>query len=505
MTPLVLIVDDEPGGREALESVLMTQDYLLAFAANGSEALAQARQTPPDLILLDVMMPDIDGFEVCRQLRADPHLADVPVLMVTALDDRDSRLQGIDSGADDFITKPIDRAELRARVRTITRLNRYRRLQEEQAKLERQVERLTALRTIDLAITGSLDLHVTLNILLQQVTTQLAMDAAMIRVLNPHTLVLEFITGRGLQTGRFPPSRLGEGLAGRAVVERRMIGVPDLAAEPAASPLPDFVKGEHFRAAYAVPLLAKGQVKGVLETFHRAPLDPDTEWLDFLEILGRQAAIAIENSQLLENLEQANMDLILAYDATIEGWSRALELRDKEPVGHTQRVTALSVALARRLGMGESELVHLSRGAMLHDIGKMGIPDSILLKKGPLTAGEWEIVHQHPVYAYQLLAPIAYLRPVLPVPYCHHEKWDGTGYPRGLKEEEIPFSARIFAVIDVWDAVCSDRPYRPRWKAEAALALIKEQAGYHFDPMVVEAFLRLPEVQEAGYGGTSDR
>jgi putative nucleotidyltransferase with HDIG domain len=211
--------------------------------------------------------------------------------------------------------------------------------------------------------------------------------------------------------------------------------------------------------------------------------------LDFLETLGGQAAIAIENAQLFDHLQRSNLDLALAYDATIEGWSHALDLRDKETEGHTQRVTEQTVRLARALGIPDAELVHVRRGALLHDIGKMGVPDGILLKPGPLTEEEWVTMRRHPQLAYDLLAPITYLRPALDIPLCHHERWDGTGYPRGLAGEQIPLAARLFAVVDVWDALRSDRPYRERWTEEKTLEHIRSSVGTHFDPKVVELFL----------------
>jgi putative nucleotidyltransferase with HDIG domain len=232
-------------------------------------------------------------------------------------------------------------------------------------------------------------------------------------------------------------------------------------------------------------------VKGVLEIFHRSHYDPDPEWLEFLESLATQAAIAMDNAELFQDLQRSNQELILAYDATLEGWVRALDMRDKETENHTQRVTEMTLRLARAIGMPEKEMVHIRRGALLHDIGKMGIPDSILHKPGKLTEQEWEIMRKHPVYAYNFLAPIDYLRPALDIPYCHHEKWDGTGYPRGLKGEQIPRAARIFAVVDVWDALSSDRPYRKAWPNKKVLQYLKEQSGSHFDPAVVKAFLEL--------------
>lgn len=493
MNPILLIVDDEPAGRQALESVLITQDYDLVFAENGFEALKKARDLQPDVILLDIMMPDLDGYEVCRLLRADPRVAEVPVVMVTALDDRDSRLRGLEAGADDFITKPIDRGELRARVRTITRLNRYRRLQDERAKLERQLDRLTALRTIDLAITASLDLDFVLTVLLQQVTSQLSVDAAAVFLYSTATQTLEYATGRGFRFNTVKDLHLpiGQGIAGKATQERKLVAVPNVNDLAQTLSSIQILRSEEFIACFAIPLLSKGQVEGVLEIFHRSPINPSAEWLDFFEALGQQAAIAIDNARLFERLQRSNDDLMMAYDATIEGWSRALDLRDKETEGHTLRVTRMTMQLAQMEGISNDELVHIRRGALLHDIGKLGIPDSILLKPHALNEKEWEIMRRHPIYAYEMLSPIAYLRPALDIPYCHHEKWDGTGYPRGLQADHIPLAARIFAIVDVWDALRSDRPYREGWPEDKVLAYIEQEAGKHFDPRVTKKFLKM--------------
>jgi HD-GYP domain-containing protein (c-di-GMP phosphodiesterase class II) len=236
-------------------------------------------------------------------------------------------------------------------------------------------------------------------------------------------------------------------------------------------------------------MVSKGRVLGVLETFHRSPLNGGEEWVQFLEALAGQAAMAVDNANMLSDLERSALQLREAYDATIEGWSHAMDLRDKETEGHSQRVTELTVRIARAMGVAEEEIMHIRRGALLHDMGKMGIPDHILLKPGPLDPEEWEIMRKHPVYAFEMLSPIAYLRPALDIPYCHHEKWDGSGYPRGIKGDQIPLAARIFAVVDVWDALTSDRPYRPAWPKEKALEHIREGVGGHFDPRVVEVFL----------------
>jgi putative nucleotidyltransferase with HDIG domain len=311
--------------------------------------------------------------------------------------------------------------------------------------------------------------------------------------------MLKFASGRGFRTDalQYTNLRMGEGYAGRAALERRIINISDLHNRKT-----DFLRSpafaaEGFVAYYAIPLLAKGKVKGVLEIFHRATLQPDQEWLDFLDTLAGQAAIALDNASLFEELQHSNRELVQAYDATIEGWSHALDLRDKETEGHTQRVVKMTLHLAKAMGVSESELVHVRHGALLHDIGKMGVPDNILLKPGPLTEEEWVLMRKHPVYAFEMLAHITYLKPALDIPYFHHEKWDGTGYPQGLKGEQISLVARVFAIVDVWDALTSDRPYRPAWSKEKALDYICDQSGKHFDPRVTEAFFNLLKVLES--------
>lgn len=323
----ILVADDESVARELISNYLARDGHSLHTATNGVECLRLAREILPDLILLDVMMPTMDGLETCRRLRIDPLLGEVPVLIISTLDDRNSRLAGIAAGADDFLTKPIDSLELRVRVQSIVRMNRYRKLHEGRRELE------------------------TAYIALQQ-----------------------------------------------------------------------------------------------------------------------------------------------AYDTTIVGWSRALDLRDQETEGHSQRVTEMTVRMAQAIGMSDDDIVHVRRGSLLHDVGKLGIPDAILHKPGPLSPEEWVIMHKHPEYAYEWLTPIEYLRPALDIPYCHHEKWDGSGYPRGLAGIAIPLAARIFAFADVWDALRSDRPYRAGWPIQRVRDHIANLAGSHFAPDITPTFLALHEM-----------
>ncbi|HEY3312718.1 MAG TPA: HD domain-containing phosphohydrolase [Anaerolineales bacterium] len=319
----ILVVDDESIARITIDALLSAENYVMFFAENGEEGIKIAAEIQPDIILLDVMMPGLNGFETCRKIRSMPDLAEVPILLVTALDDRESRMAGLQAGADDFITKPYDIFELQVRIQNMTRLNRYR--------------------------------------------------------------------------------------------------------------------------------------------------------------------LLTEQRQEMENLHR---EVVTAYDQTIEGWSKALDLRDKETEGHTKRVSEMTKQLARAAGFDAEALLQIQRGALLHDVGKLGIPDKILLKPEPLTRDEWMIMRKHPVYAYEWLSAIDYLHVALEIPYCHHEKWDGTGYPRGLKGEDIPMAARLFAVVDVWDALTSDRPYRKALSDADAWKYILDQNGHHFDPRAVEAFAK---------------
>jgi PAS domain S-box-containing protein/putative nucleotidyltransferase with HDIG domain len=360
------------------------------------------------------------------------------------------------------------------------------------------LERVKALHNIDMAISGSLDLRVTFRVILDEVTRLLNVDATAILRLDPHTGMLKYEAWRGFRItspAKFSMS-IGEGLAGRAAMERKPIGVANLReieADPVQGPL---MEKEDAHSYYAVPMINKGRVEGVLEVFHREPLEANEEWLEFLETLAGQTAMAIDNAELVHHMANANFKLIQAYDNTIKGWALAMDLRDKNTEDHSQRVMEMTVNIARATGMSEEELAHVRRGALLHDIGKMGVPDAILLKPGKLTEEEWAIMREHPIFAFKLLSSIEYLSPALDIPYCHHEKWNGTGYPRGLKKEEIPFAARIFAVVDVYDALTSDRPYRKAWAREKAFEYIRKESGRHFDPKMVERFFE--EVKKSG-------
>jgi PAS domain S-box-containing protein len=362
---------------------------------------------------------------------------------------------------------------------------------------QEQVRKLTTLRDIDSAIASSTDLRVTLNILMDHTLRHLKVDAVDILLYHPELQSLMYLNSAGFRSSSptRPMMRIGDGLAGQIVMKGRIEQISDLQNlnEVKHDPL---LMREGFVSYVGVPLIVKGQIKGVFEIFHRSPLSINTEWMQFMQTLTGQAAIAIDNSQLFDNLQRSNQEIRQAYDTTLEGWARALELRDRETEGHTRRVTELTMRLARHMKTVEDELVNIYRGVLLHDIGKMGVPDQILRKTGPLNDNEWVEMRKHPQYAFDLLSPIPYLRPALDIPYCHHEHWDGSGYPRGLKSEQIPLSARIFSIVDIWDALLSDRPYRDAWPKEKVKGYLVEISGKVLDPRIVETFLNMINEEE---------
>ncbi|GAA5513255.1 hypothetical protein Dcar01_01984 [Deinococcus carri] len=362
-----------------------------------------------------------------------------------------------------------------------------------------RLARLEALHDLDTVISSAPDLGQVLRRVAEVAAAQPGVDAVTICLHSPELSRpeaprleprLEYVAARGLGELWPGPTALGgEGPPAVVAREGHPLRVPDVAASSLLGP-EAWPRRVGARGYQALPLSAKGQILGVIEyTWHGEEPDPQTQV--FLRVLADQAAIASESARLYQDLQRQSAHLARAYDETLEGWSRALDLRDRETEGHTRRVTDLTMRLAQAFGMDAENLAQVRRGALLHDIGKMGIPDAILHKPGPLDPEEWQVMRRHPDLARELLSPIGFLRPALDIPAAHHEKWDGSGYPHGLAGEAIPLSARLFAVVDVWDALTNDRPYRPAWTPERALAHIRAESGTHFDPAVVQAFTAL--------------
>ncbi len=366
-----------------------------------------------------------------------------------------------------------------------------RKLAEEE--LRRQLQHLRSLREIDFVIRGTTDVYLSLKTILEFTLSELQVDAADFLLMDTYLHTLNYKAGcgfRGLTTER-TDLKIVPGSAWQNLLEHKELHRSNFAVTGDAFLPSSFLESEGFVEYYAIPLVVKNNLIGLFEIFQRKPLQINPDWLDFLHNLGGLAAMAIEDDQSVKNLRHANQELLHAYDATIEGWSHALDLRDEATEGHSRRVTDMTMKLARAAEIPDDAMADIRRGALLHDIGKMALPDTILFKGDQLTEEEWVLMRKHPVFAFELLSPITYLRCAIDIPYCHHEKWDGSGYPRGLKGKQIPLAARLFAVVDVWDAMQSDRPYRQGLPKAALIEHIKSLSGIHFDPEIVALFLKM--------------
>lgn len=360
-------------------------------------------------------------------------------------------------------------------------------------QLEFQTRKIQAENSISHILHSSSNPKETLPSVLEILVNLVGAEAAFILKHNPAKQQFDLLATHG-----FEPRTLAkvyfyiqDGLAKRVAEERKTILEENKSFSEINSNFTNPFGPEGLNVHIALPLIGHLEVIGVLEMFWREAQDTETWVSEVLQFAGESITVALERHAIFENLKRHNDELTTTYTTTIEGLSRALELRDLETEGHTRRVSVLAVYLAERMQIPVEQRAAIQQGALLHDIGKLGIPDAILLKPGSLTPREWKIMQQHPLYAYKILAPIINLQKALEIPLYHHERWDGSGYPYGLKGEQIPLSARLFAVVDVYDALTSDRPYRAAWPKSQVLEYFREQAGVQFDPGVVAKFLGL--------------
>lgn len=360
----------------------------------------------------------------------------------------------------------------------------------EQGSEEKQVE-----NQITRALQSSLDVCDALPMVLKLLTILLEADAATALGYSSLTQRFELMATHGLDSPILAKLKLyfETGLAGKNFNGHKPIWVEDLQVSQAYSRPINRLDEEGFRGYLALPLIGHNDLAGVVEIFWREPRYKKTWNLEFLERMAEQVAFAIQRAGIFADLRQRNEELLTRYNAMIEGLSRALELRDLETEGHMRRVSQLTMRLVKHMQIPSDQWSTIKQGALLHDIGKLGIPDAILLKPGSLTPNERKVMQQHVLYGYNILLPILNARHTLDITLYHHEHWDGTGYPYGLKAEQIPLVARLFAVVDVFDALTSDRPYRAAWSHSQVLQYLRAQAGCQFDPQVVKVFLELAE------------
>ncbi len=358
-----------------------------------------------------------------------------------------------------------------------------------------RAERLQAAHSISRVLHTTTKLQEVLPELLDLLTVMTAADAATVLRFNPASNRLDLLAARGLAVSSQKKIYLhrDDGLAGQAAASREPLWVEDLQSLHPATWHVNYLVRDGFRGYLALPLVSNQALQGVIELFWQEPQLAEPLLLNELDQVGEVIAYSLEQTSIIDDLQRRNDELASTCNATIEGLSRALELRDLETQGHTRRVSELTMRLAAKMNIPPEQRENLRQGALLHDIGKLGIPDAILLKPGSLTPQEWKVMQQHPLYAYSILAPIINLRESLDIPLYHHERWDGSGYPYGLAGDQIPLSAQLFAVVDVYDALTSDRPYRTAWSRSQAIDYLREQAGIQFSPVVVNHFLELLE------------
>ena len=360
-------------------------------------------------------------------------------------------------------------------------------------QVENQMKKVQAEYSVNRILQSGMSLRETFRAIFELLSDLADVEAAIVLKYKPASQQFDLLVTHGIDAKSLAKIHLyiENGLTRRTVGGGRSIQAGNWMASELGESHFNLFAQEGFQAHITIPLIGRYDLLGVIEIFWRASHDIDTWKLEILQMVGEAVTFFLEHTTIIEALKRRNDELSSTYTATIEGLSRALELRDLETDGHTRRVSALTLRLTEHMQIPADQRASIQQGALLHDIGKLGIPDAILLKPGSLTPREWKVMQQHPLYAYNILAPIVSLREALDIPLYHHERWNGTGYPYGLAGEQIPLSARLFAVVDVYDALTSDRPYRSAWSRSQALEYLQEQAGQQFDPHVVAHFLEM--------------
>ena len=507
----ILIVDDTPENLRLLKELLNASGLKVRPANSGELALKSAFRTPPDLILLDIRMPGLDGYEVCRRLKAEPKTKDIPVIFISAMGELRDRIQGFELGAVDFISKPFEREEVMVRVRTHLELHQMR----------TSLEAMVADRTHQLADSvRALKTLSGVNQALVHASDEAGLFQRVCHIMHetggfPMVWIgLLQNRGEGLrvmaQLGGEPAlvERLAEAEANNPTTQTIATGTPtqctDIVGSGAFGALTGELSAQGLNSAIAQPLSHKGDVIGAITLFSEQPGSMDGDALARLNELSEDLAFGIlhlrtQAAQRVaehERLAQAER-LSQATQQTIQAVSQTVEKRDPYTAGHQHRVAELTVAIAREMGLAEDQVLGLHMSAMIHDLGKIYVPAEILSRPGKLSDAEWGIVRTHSQVGHDIIQGVDFPWPVAEIILQHHERLDGSGYPRGLKGEQILLEARIIAVADVVEAMASHRPYRPAVGLEAALAELRRGSGSHYDAAVVTACERL--FQELGY------
>lgn len=447
----ILLIEDDPSHAELIRRAFMSRGNgaRLTIAHTLMDARRAIENTKPTLIIADWRLPDGDSSELLKDGRDSSSL---PVVIMTSYGSEKHAVEAIKAGALDYIVKS---SESMADMPHIA---------------ERAVERWRAILNQERMQQALAESEAQFRLLAEN-------SYDMITRHDPEMVILYISPACRILLGYEPGELIGQSIY--LLIHPEDAG--QIREKLARSPFSECTKTLQYRARH------KNGGYIWLETTAKTIYDENNTIVEY-QATSRDIS---ERMRAESARQRALEDLREAYDRTIEGWVIALDLRDRETEGHTKRVTEMAVNLARELNCSSEDIVNIRRGALLHDMGKMGIPDEILQKPGPLSEAEWEVMRKHPQYAYQMLYNISYLEQALIIPYYHHERWDGSGYPHGLQGEAIPLFARLFAIVDVWDALSSDRPYRKRLPPEDVIRYLEEQAGKLFDPRIVETFLKM--------------
>ncbi len=505
----ILVIDDEEIICHLLEDSLSAQGYTVITAQSGTEALKKVKQESFDMVITDIRMPDVTGIQILEEVKKiNPQTL---VIIMTAFASVKTAQEAIRKGAYDYITKPFEKGELdfavkramEARRLTIANKNLNKNLQEFNIRLESKVrertQKLATIYRIEKEISSTLELSEVLKVIVNR--TIHVLDSGIISILlinDQGELYIKRAIGLNDKIIRETKLKLGERISGWVAQNKEAILIEDIEKAPLFAK--ENQERYYTRSLISAPLIFEGKVIGVINVNNKKSREAYTkDDLNFLEGIASQAAIAIRNAQLHADLRTSYVNIICAI-------TNALEARDPYSYGHSSNVTDCARAIAEELGLDPSEKEILIHAALLHDVGKIGVSDAILLKPGKLTQAEWAIIKEHPQRGKEILEPLSFLKEAVPIVYHHHERYDGSGYPEGLKGEEIPLGARILAVADSYDAMSSDRPYRKRLSKKECIIELKKCVGTQLDSRIVEAFLRVLEKRTEDRGGkTEDR
>ena len=491
--PLILTVDDEEMNLELLEILMIPLGYQVEKAKNGKEALEKIAERSPDIILLDVMMPGMDGFEVCRILKEDEKTRDIPVVMVTALNQIENKVTGIETGADDYLIKPFHRNELIARVKSLLKVKT---LNDKVKKYQYTIRSLFELTTLseDFRDRGGI-----FNELAKRTAELTGMEKVVIALVENNLLQVKasyhlnddkelytFLSQNGpirkvIETGKQLVAVNDSQIAKQFNLNLSYVCIPlkSISKDVIGALCAFGINGDMSEGTVRVLSIVAQRIASEIQIKDRSRVLEDT-------VDKRTKALR----ESLEKLEEAHSEISHAYEEIVYRLSVAAEYKDEDTAAHIHRISYYSEALARKLGLPEEEVKLIKLASPMHDIGKIGIPDSILLKPGQLTPDEFEIMKQHTIMGARILAgsssPLLSMAEEIAI--SHHEKYDGSGYPYGVMGENIPLVGRIVAIADVFDALLTPRVYKPAFDLDNTLTIMKEGKGKHFDPNLVDAF-----------------